>query len=217
MKNCLILLFGISVVILLCCFIMLNGTALAKDFGVQGHTFEIKEEGFLSMIYRKLKGLDIDKENEKMRQLAKERIEEPEQVSGIRRTEKEQSFTYDPTYTLDKDAILPDGRVIYKAGIKVNPLDYLSLEKKLVFIDARDKEQVEWFKEQKVEGSIKLEDKLILVAGRPFDLEKELDSKVYFDQAGVLTSKFKIEQVPAIVQQEKKYLRITEVYIGKNQ
>ncbi|MDR0774377.1 MAG: hypothetical protein LBE72_03600 [Rickettsia sp.] len=83
----------------------------------------------------------------------------------------------------------------------------------MIFIDSRDKEQVEWFKQQQSSSVIKAEDKLILVAGRPLDLQKELDREVYFDQAGVLTTKFKIKQVPAIIQQEGKVLRIKEVKI----
>jgi hypothetical protein len=33
--------------------------ALGKDFGKQGATFAVKEEGFLAMIMRKLQSLDI--------------------------------------------------------------------------------------------------------------------------------------------------------------
>jgi len=193
---------------------LISSKANAKDYGVQGYTFEIKEEGFLAMIYRKLKLVDIEKEQKKMQQLAKSKIEEPIALVGIKRTEKAQSFTFDPTYTLAEDALLPDGRLLYKAGRTVNPLDHMNLEKKLLFIDGKDAEQVEWFKEQRKKEQIKEEDKLILVAGRPFDLEKELNRDVYFDQQGSLTQKFKIEQVPAIVEQEGRVLRIREIVVN---
>jgi conjugal transfer pilus assembly protein TraW len=110
--------------------------------------------------------------------------------------------------------LLPDGKLLYKAGTTVNPFDHMHLEKKLIFIDGRDEEQVEWFKGQRRIEQIKEEDKLILVAGRPFDLEKELDREVYFDQSGSLVQKFKIEQVPAIVEQEEKVLRIREIVVN---
>ena len=192
----------------------LSNIVLAKDFGKQGTTFDVKEEGFLAMIYRKLKSVNLEKEQGKMQQLARQRVEEPLPVEGLKRTEKEQSFTYDPTYILAEDVILPDGKLLYPAGTRVNPFDHVSLEKKLIFIDSRDLDQVEWFKQQEAKQVIREEDKLILVAGRPLDLGKELNREVYFDQAGVLTAKFRIEQVPAIVSQEGKVLRIREIKIN---
>lgn len=193
--------------------ILLPQITIAKDFGIYGTIFEVKEEGFLAMIERKLKLVDIEQEKSKMLEIAKTRIEQPVAVSNIKRTQKAQDFTYDPSYIIKEDIILPDGKLLYKLGTKVNPLDHINLDKKLIFIDSRDKEQVEWFKQQQSSSTIKAEDKLILVAGRPLDLQKELDREVYFDQAGVLTTKFKIKQVPAIIQQEGKVLRIKEVKI----
>jgi conjugal transfer pilus assembly protein TraW len=90
----------------------------------------------------------------------------------------------------------------------------MNLEKKLIFIDGGDIEQVNWFKQQRRIEQIKEEDKLILVTGCPFDLAEELDREVYFDQQGSLTKKFKIEQVPAIVEQEEKVLRIREILVN---
>lgn len=89
----------------------------------------------------------------------------------------------------------------------------MKLDKKLVFIDGTDIDQIKWFIKQVGEGNFKEEDKLILVNGRPLELGDELQRPVYFDQAGVLTSHFKIEQVPAIVEQEGKLLRIREICI----
>ena len=199
-----------------CAFILLIlfGTiALAKDYGVSGHTFEIKEEGFLSMIYRKLEEINLSEENKKMQQLAVKKVEQPTAVEGIKKAEKDQSFTFDPTYEVTEDIILPSGQVLYQIGTKVNPLEHVKLDKKLVFIDGKDKDQVRWFIKQVGEGNFKEEDKLILVNGRPLELGDELQRQVYFDQAGVLTSLFKIEKVPAIVEQEDKLLRIREICI----
>ena len=199
-----------------CAFILLIlfGTiALAKDYGVSGHTFEIKEEGFLSMIYRKLQEIDLSEENKKMQQLAIKKVEQPTAVEGIKRAEKDQSFTFDPTYEVTEDIILPSSQVLYSIGTKVNPLEHVKLDKKLVFIDGKDRDQVRWFIKQVGEGNFKEEDKLILVNGRPLELGDKLQRQVYFDQAGVLTSRFKIEQVPAIVEQEGKLLRVKEICI----
>jgi conjugal transfer pilus assembly protein TraW len=60
-----------------------------------------------------------------------------------------------------------------------------------------------------------LEAKVVLVGGKPLELEKELETPIYFDQFGELTSKFKIAFVPAIVEQDGKYLKVTETYVGE--
>lgn len=192
---------------------LLPQMTFAKDFGVHGSTFKVKEEGFLSMIQRKLKQVDIEKEQRKMLDIAKVRVEEPARVENIKRTQKAQSFTYDPSYVTREDIFMPNGMLLYSAGTKVNPLDHITLDTQLIFIDGKDSLQIEWFKEQEKTLNANKQDKLILIAGRPLDLQKELDREVYFDQAGILTTKFNIEQVPAIVEQEGKMLRIREVTI----
>lgn len=48
---------------------------LGEDFGKRGMTFPIKEEGFVAMMIRKLKNLDLEKENKKMQALARDRVE----------------------------------------------------------------------------------------------------------------------------------------------
>lgn len=50
------------------------------------------------------------------------------------------------SYELKEDVILPCGKILYKAGIKVNPLDYMGFDRELIFIDGRDKEQIDWLK-----------------------------------------------------------------------
>ena len=112
------------------------------------------------------------------------------------------------------DIILPNGKLLYAKGTKVNPLDHITLDKKLIFIDGKDQEQTHWFKDKKAKGDFNEQDKLILVAGKPIDLGNNLGQEVYFDQAGVLTTKFKIEQVPATIEQEGRLLRIREIEIN---
>ena len=50
---------GFNKFLILAVFSSLNNTVLAKDFGKQGTTFEIKEEGFVAMMQRKLKGVNL--------------------------------------------------------------------------------------------------------------------------------------------------------------
>jgi conjugal transfer pilus assembly protein TraW len=135
---------------------------------------------------------------------------------------------------LDEDIILPCGKVLHRAGTVINPLDHMSWSGRLIFIDARDKEQVQWLQKELVyleENQVKevnanastdkatgenTNTKIILTGGKPFEIENMLDRKVYFDQFGELTGKFNIQNVPAIAEQDGKMLKITEIDIGNN-
>lgn len=192
-------------------FLSLNAHGL--DFGKQGNTFFIKEEGFIAMIQRKLKSVDLAEHEQKMRDHARRVVEEPKAVAGITKATKTTSHSFDPSYILDQDVKLPYGKLLYAAGTSINPLDHMNWDGKLLFIDGRDKEQIDWVVGNyfQAEGN----HKIVLVAGKPFELEREVQNPVYFDQAGELTKRFNIAHVPAIVEQEGKYLKVTEVDIGR--
>lgn len=212
--------------------IILVPIAFATDFGVVGQTFKVSEEPFIAMLKKRLDKIDIEKEQEKMLANAKDQVENPIPVSGINPATKNRVFYFDPSYTLDKDAVLPCGKILYKAGTKVNPLEYMDLNRRLFFIDGRRADQVAWLKDQLNSSLTKreqreakeqkelVEDRVILIGGSVFKLQDEVGQthidKVYFDQAGELTTKFGINASPAVVVQDGKYLKVTEIYISEN-
>lgn len=46
------------------------------------------------------------------------------------------------------------------------------------------------------------------------ELTQKLNKPVFFDQGGVLTTRFKIKSVPATIEQDGKLLKISEVKIN---
>ncbi len=196
--------------------------AMAKDLGKVANTFEIVEEPFSTMMRRKLEQIDMEAERKKMEAIARDRVENPVPVAGIIEAQESRTFYYDPTYTLEEDAILPCGKVLHKAGTKVNPLEHMDLNRRLFFIDSRKEDQVEWLQEQ-LSTPIQdqkeiIEDRIILVGGSVFKLKEKLGEqhadKVYFDQSGELTTKFGIKYSPAIALQEDKKIRIDEINLN---
>jgi conjugal transfer pilus assembly protein TraW len=201
--------------VIFCCF---GNLAIAKDFGKQGASFEIKEEGLQAMIKRKLADLNLQEHYQKMQDLAKKRIEEPKAIENITRASKTITYNFDPSYVLDIDVYLPSGKLLYPIGTTVNPLDHLDWDDRLIFLDGTDQQQLAWVtknylnsKEVSEEGSP--DNKIVLVAGKPLELEQKIEHPVYFDQFGALTKKFNIAHVPAIIEQDGKYLKVTEVNI----
>ncbi len=176
------------------------------------------------MLKSRLEALDLQQHQEEMLQAARRQVLEPAPVVGLRATGEPREFWYDPSFTLTKDIKLPDGKILHKAGTKVNPLDHMVFDRELIFIDGRSQEQVEWLKarldgaEQKNKEknnteNNSLEIRIILVGGKILELQEDIGRTLYFDQAGELTNKFGIEQVPAIVVQEGKRLKIQEIKI----
>ncbi|NBT86446.1 MAG: type-F conjugative transfer system protein TraW [Alphaproteobacteria bacterium] len=194
-------------------FLPMTQAEFLKDYGVVGTTFVILEEDLLEVIESKLKKIEeeggLQKHQNKIAVEIQEKIKRPKPVEGVEHATQARSFTYDPSITVLYDLKDHQGKVFHAKGTKVNPLDYKSLTKPLLFIDGDDGPQVEW--------AIGLQpvSLIILTNGSPFELMKKLDSPVYFDQEGVLVKKLGIQQVPAKVTQQEKYLLIEEISLHK--
>jgi len=194
-----------------------SNIVFAKDFGNRGANYPVAEESILLSLQKKFAELDLKKEEERMRSIAEERVRNPAPVSGIMPAKETREFWHDPTYILTEDAVLPCGRVLYKAGTAVNPLDYMNLDRRLFFIDGREEKQVEWLKGQLLPDNSsfdkKIEDRIILVGGSPPEIQDKLGFEVYFDQGGELTTRFGIRGSPAVAEQAGKNLKIVEVAV----
>ena len=180
---------------------------LIIDHGKQAHTFPIKERSLLEYIKEQLEKANnagkIKELQEQYAKKAKEKILHPTPVHGITNTTNSRIFYFDPTYLQKEDIKDHKGNILIKSGTTVNPLDHLSWGKPLLFIDGTSKEQLNWAMAQ--------EGKITLVKGAPIDLYKQYNRWFYFDQGGLITSKFGITGVPARISQKGKRLKIEEV------
>ena len=140
-----------------------------------------------------------------------ESVQRPAPVAGLRTTRTERTFYVDPTFTLDRNVVDAQGRLLFAAGTRKNPLEVVSLSKRLLFFDARDQRQVARARELIASYGGKV--KPILTGGSYLDLMKAWQVAVYFDQQGTLTRRFGIRQVPAPVSQEGQRLRVDEVVL----
>lgn len=187
--------------------------AAAADLGTLGPTYPVQEESLLDMIHKRLAEKERSGEIARLLERAKSRavdaITNPKPIHGIKAAEVARTFYYDPTFTLERNVLDASGKVLFAAGIKKNPLEVVAMSKHLLFFDARDKRQVKRAREliDTYHGRVKP----ILVGGSYLDLMKSWRIPVYYDQHGLLTRRFQITQVPAIVSQEGMRLRIDEM------
>jgi conjugal transfer pilus assembly protein TraW len=188
-----------------------SATVYSKNLGKIGQTYPIKETDMLELIYSKLNKLqetgELERINNKMATRA--RLERPAPVMGLSSTKVYKKWIMDPSITLASDITNLEGDIIAKAGTRVNPLSYISLRSTLVFYDGDDKKQVAWAQEQN--KRLKSKAKLILVKGSITEQVELFKKRVFFDQNGLLTRKFGIHHIPALVTQEGLNLRIEEV------
>lgn len=182
----------------------------AKDLGVIGKTYQIKEQDAVEQIKKKLMVMQENGELEKLKDKAIKKslhtLKNPKPNDSITTAKKRSQTLHNPTKTYDAAVTDDEGRILLAAGSKVNPLDYMSLSKKIIFFDGRDKEQVKAVKKMVKQQGAKL--KPVLIAGSWFDISKAWGQQVYFDQGSYLTAQFNIKEVPAIVSQEGKSLKI---------
>lgn len=185
--------------------------ALARDYGQQGTLFPVIEVDMLRMIEAKLRAAQasgrIDAANREFARRSIEKVKRPPPVAGITATVKPRAWLYDPTITIDQDLRDQKGRLIIAKGARVNPLDTVGLRQRLVFLDGDDPAQVAWaMRVTTAQGA-----KLILTRGAPLALMGAQQRRFYFDQNGSLTGKFGIRHVPAVVEQQGRILRVTEL------
>jgi len=188
-------------------------SACAADLGVLGPTYGIAEPHLLDFIQQRLRDQERSGEFQRLMREAQARgidaVKHPSPVPGLRATESARSFYIDPSFTLDRHIADAQGRLLFPAGTRKNPLDVVSLSKQLLFFDARDSRQVARARELMTRDEGKL--KPILTGGSYLELMKAWQVPVYFDQQGTLVRRFGIRQVPALVSQEGLRLRIDEV------
>ena len=185
---------------------------MSDDLGVIGKTYDITERDLIEVIQNKLKRMEKTGELAKFQHDYKNRvidgIEHPKPIPGIQATATAKTHYYDPSMVTDKDIADATGKILYPRGTRVNPLDYIGWNKYLLFVDGRDARQLAFSKQ--VTSASDRPVRLVLVAGEPLALMRKWKMPVYFDQGGKLTHRFSITQVPAIVRQEGKRLRIDE-------
>lgn len=187
--------------------------ARATDYGKIGPTYPVREPDMLAWIEQRVAAKVASGEALRHQQQQAEKIRHklhnPEPLLSVTMASKSRTVYYDPTFVVEENITDDSGRILVAAGTTINPLDRVSLSRPLVFFDARDKNQVA-FAKRYLDGRAGLA-KPILVGGSYFDLMKQWQTPVYFDQQSALIRKLGIRHVPAIVVQDGKRLRIDEI------
>lgn len=194
-------------------WLILCGSAVqAKELGAYGPIYEIQEQDALEWIQNRLQRLqdsgELAKQQERLKANARSKILRPTPVP-IKKTTTPRSFVHSLITVVPENILDANGKVIYLKGSQINPLASNHTQKALLFLDGDDPEQVLWaLKEHRQRGDLA---KCVLINGSVIALMEQTEVRFYFDQAGILTRHFHIEQIPAIVEQKGTALWISEI------
>ena len=204
-----------SIVLCIAVLTVLEGPAQARQLGTIGPTYGISEPHLLTFIESRLQEKQRSGELARLMEAARQRsiasVRQPAPVEGLRSGTRARSFLVDPSFTLDRPIFDAQGRLLFAAGTRKNPLDVVSLSRRLLFFDARDPRQLAHA--SRVVATEGRRVKPILTGGSYLDLMRRWWVPVYYDQQGVLTRRLGIQQVPALVSQEGLRLRIDELVL----
>ncbi|HGN8993519.1 TPA: type-F conjugative transfer system protein TraW [Klebsiella michiganensis] len=177
---------------------LLSPLTQAADLGTWGDLWPVREQDMLQLITQRLQTLQTtgkwDQTMDEFKQRVIENSQRPAPVEGIKRAEKYEQRWFDPSIRLTEDLKDNEGRVFARKGEVVNPLKTVPFVQTLYFINGDDADQVAWMKRQVPET---LMSKIILVRGSVPETSAALDSRIYFDQNGVLSQRFGLTTVPA--------------------
>jgi conjugal transfer pilus assembly protein TraW len=179
--------------------------AEAKDFGIQGELFSIKEENLLLALQKQLSSKFSAAAYKQLLKETEERAKHPKSPLVPSDAQQNHMYYYDPTFTAEETIKDSKGNVMVSKGTQVNPLKNLQLSSGLLFLNGDNPSHLKWARQQ--EGLFKW----VLVQGNPYELELEEQRPIYFDQHGFSLSKFKIQHIPARVTQDGILLKIEEI------
>lgn len=194
---------------------MLATVAQAKDLGQHGPVWEIAEPSILDTIKARLGEMEASGElltmQREMQETTRAYVNRPRPVRGLLEAEVEVVFEVDLTMEVTRDLADHTGRVFMRAGTEINPLQYSRFNKRIVFLDGDDPDQVDWALS---EGN-ELDTLLVLVNGAPLELMRAYGRRFYFDQDGIMVERFQITRVPSEVWRADPVMLVREVPVGE--
>jgi conjugal transfer pilus assembly protein TraW len=181
---------------------LLPALVFAKDFGVQGHVWEISEPDIRESLVRSAAKVDWDSINKGVADRAETWAERLDPFD-LPLASKTETAWVDPSLVLTGDIKAPfeteDGyewRVVYPAGTRVNPLDSVRPVDNMLFFDGRDDKQVKFALDSLKNHQLDL--MLVLTAGNPEKLSEKINRPVYYANTALI-EKFQIQKVPSLL------------------
>lgn len=191
--------------------LLMNGIPVhAQNLGNYGEVFPIIEQDIRQVIMKKLQQMERSGELKRRRQELVARVEthvrRPKPLN-LTTTNYPRVFEIDPSIVVNQNLYAPDGMLIAKAGMHLNPFERISFSKILFFFNADDHKQVSWVKNHyKKYDHVKF-----ILTGGDVKVASNVLGSIYFDLEGRLSSYFHLKHVPSIVRQKGQVWSVQEI------
>ena len=184
--------------------------AYGIDLGVVGKIYPVVEPDALDEMQRRAQTINIETV------LATKKTDfsayRPKDLHTLPMARAPRTFNVDLTYVVPEDIRDQHGKVVYRRGYAFNPLEVVSLPNTLIFLNAKDPMQKQWFQTSPYSKDISV--MLILSDGDLAGLSESLDRPIYYLTNG-LASRLNLSAVPSVVKQRGKRLEVQEIAIKK--
>jgi len=194
-------------------FVFANSPAfgVVRNLGVAGETYQVVEPDVVVELKQQAVARNRIKDDAFL-----ERIKnyQPADLHQLPRTAEDRTFLVDMTYTLDRNLIDGDGKVIYPKGYTFNPLDYVSFPGGLMVIDGDDSSQVKWFEKTPYADNHRV--RLLLSNGYAFKLIEQLKRPVFY-LTDDIARRLQLSAAPSLVIQKDDELQVREFFVPKKE
>lgn len=202
---------SIPAILLLASAIAASLPARAADLGQRGEMFPIGEEDLLAVIEARLAEKkasgDYDALKEELRAKTEDYLRAPPGPAHLTPATEPAVRYFDPTFIVKETVRDHRGRVLARAGQRINPFDHMPFTKRLILFDGTRPEEVA----RAIELADEAPSRLIAVRGAPIELGKAHKRPIWFDQNGRLSDHFGVRRTLTLIEQDGRRFRLTEI------
>jgi conjugal transfer pilus assembly protein TraW len=184
---------------------------MIKNLGVVGETYPIAESDVVAELKEEAARKNHFGDDEFLERM---KTYQPADIHYLPRATMDRTFLVDMTYTLDRDLLDGDGKVIYPKGFTFNPLDYVSFSGGILVIDGNDPAQLKWFKETPYADNHQV--RLLLSDGYAYELIKQLKRSVFY-LTDEIAGRMQLSAVPALIIQKGDRLQVREFLVPEGE
>lgn len=171
-----------------------------KDYGTFGNLYSVKEEDILKVFASKQKGIE-ERLRERLSEIKDKMMVLSKYDGYFEYANKDRVYYINPKVILEDNIYNHKGDLVIPGGTVFNPAEYVKLGRYIV-IDGNSQKQVEFA----LNGNFK---KIILISGNLQKLITTYGKPFYFAN-DELIERFRIKRVPAIIEGDGEYVKVTE-------
>lgn len=182
----------------------------AQNIGQYGQVFPVVEEDIRQWIMKRLHAMqdngELLRHQKEIEQRVAKHIIRPTPLQ-LPTTKKPKTFRIDPSVVVSNDVWTPEGVLLAKKGMTMNPFNHVTFSKTLFFFNADDAKQVTWARKHYSDyGQVKF----ILTSGDIREAAIRF-GRIYFDLNGLITSQLHVTHVPSVVNQDGLFWKVVEI------